>query len=101
MGVVLIAKRLGRSYRNNIRSRSHVAAMLPSYPRVKVDFALTSDNLISTPPDRPMDVDLGPYEDELVTGKLVYHTPEEEISMAPACWLWDYLRFLKLTLKFN
>ena len=21
-----------------------------------------------------------------------YHTPEEEISLAPACWLWDYLR---------
>lgn len=19
-------------------------------------------------------------------------TPEEEISMAPACWMWDYLR---------
>ncbi|KAK9303388.1 hypothetical protein QLX08_004883 [Tetragonisca angustula] len=81
-----------RSYRNNIRSRSHVAARQPSYPRVKVDFALTSDNLISTPPDRPIDVDLGPYENENTTGKLVYHTPDEEISMAPACWLWDYLR---------
>jgi len=21
-----------------------------------------------------------------------YHTPEEEISLGPACWLWDYLR---------
>ena len=21
-----------------------------------------------------------------------YHTPEEEIAMGPACWLWDYLR---------
>lgn len=21
-----------------------------------------------------------------------FHTPEEEISMAPACWMWDYLR---------
>ncbi|KAK1129292.1 hypothetical protein K0M31_020420 [Melipona bicolor] len=81
-----------RSYRNNIRSRSHVAARQPSYPRVKVDFALTSDNLISTPPNRPIDVDLGPYENENTTGKLVYHTPDEEISMAPACWLWDYLR---------
>ncbi|XP_017798356.1 PREDICTED: probable glutamine-dependent NAD(+) synthetase [Habropoda laboriosa] len=81
-----------RSYRNNIRSRSHAAARSPSYPRVKVDFALTSESLISTPPDRPIDIDLGPYESENVTGKLVYHTPEEEISMAPACWLWDYLR---------
>ena len=81
-----------RSYRNNIRSRSHLAAKSPSYPRVKVDFALTSESLISNPPDRPIDVDLGPYESDNVTGKLLYHTPEEEISMAPACWLWDYLR---------
>jgi NAD+ synthase (glutamine-hydrolysing) len=21
-----------------------------------------------------------------------YHTPEEEIALGPACWLWDYLR---------
>ncbi|KAG6796244.1 glutamine-dependent NAD(+) synthetase [Apis mellifera caucasica] len=81
-----------RSYRNNIRSRSHLAARSPSYPRVKVDFALTSENLISTPPDRPIDIDLGPYENENITGKLSYHTVNEEISMAPACWLWDYLR---------
>lgn len=81
-----------RSYRNNIRSRSHLAARQPSYPRIKVDFALTSDILISIPPDRPIDADLGPYEDENATGKLVYHTPDEEISLAPACWLWDYLR---------
>ncbi|XP_050485316.1 glutamine-dependent NAD(+) synthetase isoform X1 [Bombus huntii] len=81
-----------RSYRNNIRSRSHLAARQPSYPRIKVDFALTSDILISIPPDRPIDVDLGPYEDENATGKLVYHVPDEEISLAPACWLWDYLR---------
>ncbi|XP_054002017.1 glutamine-dependent NAD(+) synthetase isoform X1 [Hylaeus anthracinus] len=81
-----------RSYRNNIRSRSRTAAKSSSYPRVKVDFALTSENLISIPPDRPIDVDLGPYEDEHPTGKLIYHTPVEEISMAPACWLWDYLR---------
>lgn len=58
-----------------------------------MDFALTSDILISIPPDRPIDVDLGPYEDENATGKLVYHIPDEEISLAPACWLWDYLRF--------
>ncbi|KAL1412074.1 glutamine-dependent NAD(+) synthetase [Vanrija albida] len=23
---------------------------------------------------------------------IVYHTPEEEIALGPACWLWDYLR---------
>ena len=24
--------------------------------------------------------------------KINYHTPEEEIALGPACWLWDYLR---------
>ncbi|XP_031132310.1 glutamine-dependent NAD(+) synthetase [Ipomoea triloba] len=24
--------------------------------------------------------------------KIRYHSPEEEISLGPACWLWDYLR---------
>nr|XP_033338740.1 glutamine-dependent NAD(+) synthetase isoform X2 [Megalopta genalis] len=81
-----------RSYRNNIRSRTHAAAKSPSYPRIKANFALTSDNLMSRSPDRPIDVDLGPYENDRPTEKLVHHTPEEEISMAPACWLWDYLR---------
>ncbi|XP_076278077.1 NAD synthetase [Lasioglossum baleicum] len=81
-----------RSYRSNIRSRCHTAAKAQSYPRIRANFALTSDNLISKPPDRPIDVDLGPYEKEHVLEKLVHHTPEEEISMAPACWLWDYLR---------
>lgn len=25
-------------------------------------------------------------------GGIHYHTPEEEIALGPACWLWDYLR---------
>ncbi|KAK8845384.1 NAD+ synthetase [Kwoniella newhampshirensis] len=24
--------------------------------------------------------------------EVTYHTPEEEIALGPACWLWDYLR---------
>lgn len=24
--------------------------------------------------------------------EIFYHTPEEEIALGPACWLWDYLR---------
>lgn len=27
--------------------------------------------------------------------ELQYHTPEEEIALGPACWLWDYLRRCK------
>ncbi|RLU27000.1 hypothetical protein DMN91_000799 [Ooceraea biroi] len=81
-----------RNYRNGIRSRSHAAAATPSYPRVKVDFALTPENLISNPPDRPLDGPQDIYEDDDGHSRLVYHIPEEEIAMAPACWLWDYLR---------
>lgn len=80
--------RLSRSYRNQIRSRSHLAAKSQPYPRVKVDFAITADSLLSVAPDRPIE------RDEEAT-KLVFHSPEEEISLAPACWLWDYLRYLR------
>lgn len=82
----------GRNYRNSIRSRSHAAAASESYPRVKVDFALTPDNLISNPPDRPLDGVQDLYGDDEGQSRLVYHIVEEEIAMAPACWLWDYLR---------
>uniref|UniRef100_A0A671VJA2 Glutamine-dependent NAD(+) synthetase n=1 Tax=Sparus aurata TaxID=8175 RepID=A0A671VJA2_SPAAU len=46
--------------------------------RVKVDFSLSSGDDIYLPTHQP------------VTWN--YHTPEEEISLGPACWLWDYLR---------
>ncbi|XP_023314568.1 glutamine-dependent NAD(+) synthetase isoform X3 [Trichogramma pretiosum] len=78
-----------RSYRNSIRSRSHLAARSHPYPRVRVDFALSSDNPFSGVPDRLINDD---SVDEDNRFKIACHTPEEEISMAPACWLWDYLR---------
>ena len=68
-----------RSYRNNIRSRTFKAASAPTFPRVNVDFSLSGDleaiPLMSTP-----------------SLTWIYHTPEEEILLGPACWLWDYLR---------
>ncbi|KAL0276498.1 UNVERIFIED_CONTAM: hypothetical protein PYX00_004057 [Menopon gallinae] len=67
-----------RSYRNSMRSRSHIAASSPPYKRIKVDYSLTSHGDIYIPTHYPIDV--------------VYHTPEEEIALGPACWLWDYLR---------
>ncbi|XP_077297866.1 NAD synthetase [Arctopsyche grandis] len=67
-----------RSYRTNCRSRSHSAAASPAFPRVIVDFSLSSDNDISVPSCEPL--------------QWIYHTPEEEIALGPACWLWDYLR---------
>lgn len=47
---------------------------------------------MSNPPDRPLDGVQDIYGDDDEQSKLVYHTAEEEIAMAPACWLWDYLR---------
>ena len=36
-----------------------------------------------------------PLENQTVSAKVIewiYHSPEEEICLGPACWLWDYLR---------
>ena len=52
--------------------------VVDSYPRIKVDFALSREDDISVASAEPIEVH--------------YHTPEEEISLGPACWLWDYLR---------
>ncbi|KAM6980650.1 glutamine-dependent NAD(+) synthetase [Aplochiton taeniatus] len=49
----------------------------PCY-RVKVDFSLSSSDDVYLPTHQP------------ITWQ--FHTPEEEISLGPACWLWDYLR---------
>ncbi|KAF5302935.1 hypothetical protein FQA39_LY02115 [Lamprigera yunnana] len=67
-----------RSYRNCIRSLSHLASSSPSYPRITIDFSLTPDFELTTPVAMPITVE--------------YLTPEEEIEQGPACWLWDYLR---------
>ncbi|XP_014604248.1 PREDICTED: probable glutamine-dependent NAD(+) synthetase [Polistes canadensis] len=82
-----------RSYRNNIRSRSHSAARSESYPRVKIDFVLSAANLISPNPSyKIMNMEQNILENMNGMLNASYHTPEEEISLAPACWLWDYLR---------
>ena len=68
-----------RSHRGAMSTFGSTAtALSESYPRVKVDFALSHEDDISIPSAEPIDVH--------------YHTPEEEISLGPACWLWDYLR---------
>ncbi|XP_034536588.1 glutamine-dependent NAD(+) synthetase [Notolabrus celidotus] len=46
--------------------------------RVKVDFSLSTADDIYLPTHQPI--------------TWCFHTPEEEISLGPACWLWDYLR---------
>ncbi|XP_030056591.1 LOW QUALITY PROTEIN: glutamine-dependent NAD(+) synthetase [Microcaecilia unicolor] len=65
------------SYRAEISSRSLAASQVQPYHRVKVDFALSSHD-VWVSPSEPI--------------QWRYHSPEEEISLGPACWLWDYLR---------
>nr|XP_013006315.1 glutamine-dependent NAD(+) synthetase isoform X3 [Cavia porcellus] len=67
-----------RSYRAEISSRNLAASRVNSYPRVKVDFALSHHEDLLQPVTEPVE--------------WKYHSPEEEISLGPACWLWDYLR---------
>lgn len=39
-----------------------------------------------------LDLDFDPTITPTPTRKIRYHTPQEEIALGPACWLWDYLR---------
>ncbi|XP_054553405.1 glutamine-dependent NAD(+) synthetase isoform X2 [Talpa occidentalis] len=67
-----------RSYRAEISSRNLAASRVSPYPRVKVDFALSLDDDLLAPLSEPV--------------KWTYHSLGEEISLGPACWLWDFLR---------
>lgn len=67
-----------RTYRNAKRSLAFKASASPSYPRVSVDMVLGKHSNDTGPVNQPLE--------------WVYHKPEEEISLGPACWLWDYLR---------
>ncbi|XP_048402019.1 glutamine-dependent NAD(+) synthetase isoform X1 [Stegostoma tigrinum] len=67
-----------RSYDAIRISARLLATEVQLYPRVKVDFALSSVGDV--------------YMPSIVPIQIRYHTPEEEISLGPACWLWDYLR---------
>ncbi|XP_063500847.1 glutamine-dependent NAD(+) synthetase isoform X3 [Symphalangus syndactylus] len=67
-----------RSYRAEISSRNLEASRASPYPRVKVDFALSCHEDLLAPVSEPIE--------------WKYHSPEEEISLGPACWLWDFLR---------
>lgn len=67
-----------RSYRAEISSRNLSASRASPYPRVKVDFALSCREDLLEPLSEPIE--------------WKYHSPGEEISLGPACWLWDFLR---------
>ncbi|XP_026234551.1 glutamine-dependent NAD(+) synthetase isoform X3 [Anabas testudineus] len=66
-----------RSYRGEL-CQPHMESEPKPCHRVKVDFSLSTDDDIYLPAHQPI--------------TWLFHTPEEEISLGPACWLWDYLR---------
>ncbi|KAK6294734.1 hypothetical protein J4Q44_G00355640 [Coregonus suidteri] len=66
-----------RSYRGE-RCHPHVEYEHKPCHRVKVDFSLSDCEDVYLPTHQPIEWQ--------------FHTPEEEISLGPACWLWDYLR---------
>lgn len=66
-----------KSFRGSIRSLGEQADKTSSYPRVKVDFNITSDDL-NLKTSTPIEVN--------------YLSADEEIAKGPALWLWDYLR---------
>lgn len=65
-----------RAYRTDKTSGKLTANEV--YPRVRVNFTLSLADDVDMPSVQPI--------------QIRFHTPEEEISLGPACWLWDYLR---------
>ncbi|MBM6386393.1 MAG: NAD(+) synthase [Paenibacillus sp.] len=70
-----------RSYRARMVSRGIQAENTPAYQRQEVKMALTHSYIED-------DIHIRPTKSRAP----FYHTPEEEIALGPACWLWDYLR---------
>ncbi|XP_041662568.1 glutamine-dependent NAD(+) synthetase [Cheilinus undulatus] len=66
-----------RSYRGEI-CQPNMESEHKLCHRVKVDFSLSGVDDVYLPTHQPI--------------TWHFHTPEEEISLGPSCWLWDYLR---------
>ena len=92
----MILRRLGpfavrRAGVNKVRLKSksfrqtesdlRIATQSMEYTRIELDFSLST-------PGSVLDSKLSPTQPQ----ELSSHTPEEEIALGPACWLWDYLR---------
>lgn len=79
-----------RLYRNKKRSRAHIGAGRPGYPRIFTDFSLSKERDCMLPTAQP------------IIWK--YRKPEEEVARGIALCMWDILRrsgsggyFLSLT----
>ena len=62
-------------------SRNLQAAQVSAYKRFEVATRLSRRS-------NDLDPTVGPTEEITIR----YHSPQEEIALGPACWLWDYLR---------
>ncbi|XP_065319393.1 glutamine-dependent NAD(+) synthetase-like isoform X2 [Gordionus sp. m RMFG-2023] len=87
------------AYRNSLRSRSAQISTSKPFPRCNaLDFYATYPSTNTRSPNLNhctlSSKDDGVCIPRLTTpiGEWKYFTPEEEISKAPALWLWDYLR---------
>lgn len=66
-----------RNYRREIRNKSLEMENEPEFNRVMIDYDLCKHDSL----------DITVFQ-----GEPILHTPEEEISLGPALWMWDYLR---------
>ncbi|KAM0786312.1 glutamine-dependent NAD(+) synthetase [Microbotryomycetes sp. NB124-2] len=70
-----------RAHRSSSSRSIQAAKNVVSFERIRAATRLSSheaEDLIEWETTKP--------------GEFKYHTPEEEIALGPACWLWDYLR---------
>jgi NAD+ synthase (glutamine-hydrolysing) len=62
-------------------SRGLQAVAAPEYNRIKTNFSMSKESDV-------LNLDVAPT----LSRAIRYHSPEEEIALGPACYLWDYLR---------
>ena len=93
-----------RSFRSAVSSRSSQAAASTPVPRVSAGLKLAGVEVPRCGDGSGPAAGAGASAGSQTTARVMppptlplkggarYHTPEEEISLGPACWLWDYLR---------
>lgn len=71
-----------RAYRNQRSAALQLVRQTSTYPAVGAGFEMS-------PTSKVFDARVRPTPP---LPRVRYHSPEEEIALGPACWLWDYLR---------
>ncbi|KIY65087.1 glutamine-dependent NAD synthetase with GAT domain-containing protein [Cylindrobasidium torrendii FP15055 ss-10] len=70
-----------------VSSRGMQAAGVSPYPRIELNVSLSPGKFSGVP-----EGSIEGFGHWVRTKEVRYHSPEEEIALGPACWLWDYLR---------